>query len=267
MEGPNGPRVLLLNGSRQEIDHQTGRLNVLTFEQNEIDLADSNQERRCPAARHVGSIAARPAATRTRTQCSATCRNGSPRRISGWPAPLTTLSYAHGGAGLGAERAHSAATAGPAAAGRHRRDGWAAGARPRHRQPRGARQRLLFLIWLHAIAAGPGLRLAAVRAAALRAVPTAPGRGSGLTRHDHRRHAVALHRRASSPPRCSAMLLALSGLVAMFDFIELLRRSASKPGRDLRPGQRRSPPCGCPTSPCRSCPSRCCWAASCASGA
>ena len=34
------------------------------------------------------------------------------------------------------------------------------------------------------------------------------------------------------------MLLALSGLVAMFDFIELLRRSISKAGRDLRPGGR-----------------------------
>jgi lipopolysaccharide export system permease protein len=40
-EGPNGPRVLLVNGSRQEIDHQTGRLNVLTFGQNEIDLTDN----------------------------------------------------------------------------------------------------------------------------------------------------------------------------------------------------------------------------------
>jgi lipopolysaccharide export system permease protein len=41
IEGPNGPRVLLMNGSRQEIDHQTGRLNVLTFGQNEIDLTDN----------------------------------------------------------------------------------------------------------------------------------------------------------------------------------------------------------------------------------
>ena len=40
-EGPNGPRVLLVSGSRQEIDHQTGRLNVLTFGQNEIDLSDN----------------------------------------------------------------------------------------------------------------------------------------------------------------------------------------------------------------------------------
>jgi lipopolysaccharide export system permease protein len=42
MEGTNGPRVLLMNGSRQEIDRQTGRLNMLTFSQNEIDLADAS---------------------------------------------------------------------------------------------------------------------------------------------------------------------------------------------------------------------------------
>jgi len=41
MEGINGPRVLLLNGSRQEIDRQTGRLNMLTFTENEVDLADA----------------------------------------------------------------------------------------------------------------------------------------------------------------------------------------------------------------------------------
>jgi lipopolysaccharide export system permease protein len=43
VEGPNGPRVLLDSGSRQEIDRQTGRLNVLTFGQNEIDLTNSNR--------------------------------------------------------------------------------------------------------------------------------------------------------------------------------------------------------------------------------
>jgi len=42
LEGTNGPRVLLLNGSREEIDRQTGRLNMLTFSQNEIDLADAS---------------------------------------------------------------------------------------------------------------------------------------------------------------------------------------------------------------------------------
>jgi lipopolysaccharide export system permease protein len=40
IEGLNGPRAVLFNGSRQEIDHQTGRLNMLTFDQNEIDLGE-----------------------------------------------------------------------------------------------------------------------------------------------------------------------------------------------------------------------------------
>jgi lipopolysaccharide export system permease protein len=43
VEGPNGPAVLLQNGSRQEIDKQTGRLNVLTFSQNSVDLAQSQK--------------------------------------------------------------------------------------------------------------------------------------------------------------------------------------------------------------------------------
>jgi lipopolysaccharide export system permease protein len=40
-QSASGPRVLLLDGSREEIDHQSGRLNVLTFSQNEIDLTDT----------------------------------------------------------------------------------------------------------------------------------------------------------------------------------------------------------------------------------
>ncbi|WP_122050299.1 LPS export ABC transporter permease LptF [Asaia bogorensis] len=39
----NQPRVVLFNGSRQEIDHHTGRLNVLTFTRNSIDLSSSKQ--------------------------------------------------------------------------------------------------------------------------------------------------------------------------------------------------------------------------------
>jgi lipopolysaccharide export system permease protein len=35
------PRVLLFNGSRQELDRQTGRLNVLTFSENAVDLGDN----------------------------------------------------------------------------------------------------------------------------------------------------------------------------------------------------------------------------------
>jgi lipopolysaccharide export system permease protein len=44
LDGPNGPLVVLLDGSRQVIDHQTGRLDILTFKQNELDLADATKE-------------------------------------------------------------------------------------------------------------------------------------------------------------------------------------------------------------------------------
>jgi lipopolysaccharide export system permease protein len=37
------PRLLLLNGSRQEIDRQTGRLNILTFAENAIDLNSNSR--------------------------------------------------------------------------------------------------------------------------------------------------------------------------------------------------------------------------------
>ncbi|MGC9271205.1 LPS export ABC transporter permease LptF [Acidiphilium sp.] len=40
--GPNGPEVLLRDGSREQIDPKTGRLNVLSFKRNLIDLAQSS---------------------------------------------------------------------------------------------------------------------------------------------------------------------------------------------------------------------------------
>ena len=43
VEGPTGPMVMLENGSRQELDRQTGRLNMLTFSQNSVDLAANNK--------------------------------------------------------------------------------------------------------------------------------------------------------------------------------------------------------------------------------
>lgn len=43
IEGPSGPRVLLINGSRQELDRRTGRLNILNFGENVMDLAQANK--------------------------------------------------------------------------------------------------------------------------------------------------------------------------------------------------------------------------------
>jgi lipopolysaccharide export system permease protein len=40
-DGP--PRVLLMNGSRQELDRRSGRLNMLSFAENSIELADSDK--------------------------------------------------------------------------------------------------------------------------------------------------------------------------------------------------------------------------------
>ena len=43
VEASDGPRVVLFDGSREVIDHQTGRLNILSFQQNDIDLADNSR--------------------------------------------------------------------------------------------------------------------------------------------------------------------------------------------------------------------------------
>lgn len=90
-DGPRGPRVLLFNGSRQEIDHQTGRLNILTFQQNEIDLTE--------AARESGAQFREMAEVSLFELLHPTPPN--PRDIPRWYAeghkrltmPLTTLSY------------------------------------------------------------------------------------------------------------------------------------------------------------------------------
>ncbi len=42
-ESPTGPKAILSNGSRQELDQQTGRLNVLTFRENVVDLVQAAQ--------------------------------------------------------------------------------------------------------------------------------------------------------------------------------------------------------------------------------
>lgn len=91
LDSPRGPRVLLFNGSRQEIDHQTGRLNILTFQQNEVDLTE----------------AARDAGARWREMAEVSLTEllnpnpPSPKDIPRWIAeghkrltmPLTTLSF------------------------------------------------------------------------------------------------------------------------------------------------------------------------------
>jgi lipopolysaccharide export system permease protein len=91
LDGPRGPRVLLFNGSRQEIDHQTGRLNILTFQQNEIDLTE--------AARDAGARFREMAEVSLSELLNPNPPN--PRDVPRWIAeghrrltmPLTTFSY------------------------------------------------------------------------------------------------------------------------------------------------------------------------------
>jgi lipopolysaccharide export system permease protein len=92
IEGPDGPRVLLIDGSRQEIDHQTGRLDVLTFQQNEIDLAEATKDDATRPA-DMSEVPLQdlfdphPAFARDRPKWIAEGH----KRLS---SPLTTLSYA-----------------------------------------------------------------------------------------------------------------------------------------------------------------------------
>jgi lipopolysaccharide export system permease protein len=43
VEGSDGLRVLLFDGSRQEVEPQTGRLNILTFQENVVDLSSPSR--------------------------------------------------------------------------------------------------------------------------------------------------------------------------------------------------------------------------------
>ncbi|MFL5256162.1 MAG: LPS export ABC transporter permease LptF [Rhodopila sp.] len=91
VEGPTGPRVVLLDGSRQQIDHQTGRLNMLTFKQNELDLADAIKDTgaRLPDMSEVSLaelLDPHPALDRDKSKWIAE----GYKRLT---APLTTISY------------------------------------------------------------------------------------------------------------------------------------------------------------------------------
>jgi lipopolysaccharide export system permease protein len=92
VDGPHGPLVVLLDGSRQVIDHQSGRLDMLTFKQNEVDLNDATKD---DASRPVDMselplgalLDPHPYFERDRAKWKAE----GYRRLT---EPLTTLSYA-----------------------------------------------------------------------------------------------------------------------------------------------------------------------------
>lgn len=93
VEGKAGPQVILHNGSRQQIDKTTGRLNVLTFVENSIDLASTNkgdeQRYRDAAEMSTGELLHPPPDTPTRDLGK--LRVEAHRRLT---TPLTAASFA-----------------------------------------------------------------------------------------------------------------------------------------------------------------------------
>ena len=93
LEGPTGPEILLEDGTRQEIDPRTGRLNILSFQRNVLELTEAGgaPHSRVPGMAEVSvSALLHPpgfvaAADRPRWVAEAN------KRLS---APLATLTYA-----------------------------------------------------------------------------------------------------------------------------------------------------------------------------
>jgi lipopolysaccharide export system permease protein len=92
--GPLGPRVILFNGARQEVDKKTGRLNLLTFSENVINLAasasDDDDHFRDDSEVSIHELL-HPAPGEIRPQDIPKWRAEAHRRLS---APLTAISYA-----------------------------------------------------------------------------------------------------------------------------------------------------------------------------
>jgi lipopolysaccharide export system permease protein len=93
VDGPDGPRVVLHNGSRQEIDRSTGRLNVLTFAENTIDLASNtkNGEQRYRDAAEMSTSELLYPPANTPTRDLGKLKVEGHRRLT---TPLTAASFA-----------------------------------------------------------------------------------------------------------------------------------------------------------------------------
>ncbi|QDH16415.1 LPS export ABC transporter permease LptF [Swingsia samuiensis] len=89
----NKPRVVLYNGSREQIDRHTGRLNVLTFGRNTIDLSSSSQnnhQERDAAEMSLGELF-------NPNPNEVSARDRGKFAVEGWhrlTSPLTVISFA-----------------------------------------------------------------------------------------------------------------------------------------------------------------------------
>lgn len=90
---PTGPRVVLYNGARQEVDKKTGRLNLLTFSQNVINLSATasggDSHFRDDSEVPLGELL-HPTPGEVRPQDIPAWREEAHRRLS---EPLTVFSY------------------------------------------------------------------------------------------------------------------------------------------------------------------------------
>lgn len=86
------PRVQLVNGSRQELDHRTGRLNVLSFAENTVELNDGAKagEARFRDATEMSIAELLDPASAVFARDVGKFRLEAHRRLSG---PLTTLGF------------------------------------------------------------------------------------------------------------------------------------------------------------------------------
>jgi lipopolysaccharide export system permease protein len=92
--GPLGPRVILFNGARQEVDKKTGRLNLLTFSENVINLAataNGDDDRFRDDSEVPIHELLHPSPGEIRPQDIPKWRAEAHRRLS---APFTAISYA-----------------------------------------------------------------------------------------------------------------------------------------------------------------------------
>jgi lipopolysaccharide export system permease protein len=93
VEGPDGLNVLLYDGSRQEVEPQTGRLNILTFHENVVDLSSParNQGERTMGMSEVSLDALlNPPPTLSRIDHARWVAEGHKRMT----APLSALAFA-----------------------------------------------------------------------------------------------------------------------------------------------------------------------------
>jgi lipopolysaccharide export system permease protein len=91
---PTAPRVLLENGSRQEIDRQSGRLNMLTFTENSIELTENqktDEQRFRDASEMSISELLHPNPAGVNARDFTKLRAEAHKRLS---APLTAASFA-----------------------------------------------------------------------------------------------------------------------------------------------------------------------------